>query len=315
MERTIFALFDDALAALGVARALEREGYDRDSISLLVPDPRGRYGRAPDTDAPRARIFQPVEFPGLGAAAITGPFAPVLARETGARGGLVEALTALGLVEPAARHYFESIRRGQAIVTLELSGEGVRRAVELMRKFGARAVDDVETAAPAPPEPPLSEPPLAAAEPALVPDPDPEPAPATGAALRDEVRVPVVEEQLEIGKRQIARGGVRVHSHIVEEPVEQEVSLREERVRVERRPAYRDATDEDLADFQEGSIEFHETIEEPVIVKRRRVVEEIVIGKETRERTARISETLRKAQVSVEQLRSVEEPDDPGTGV
>jgi uncharacterized protein (TIGR02271 family) len=120
--------------------------------------------------------------------------------------------------------------------------------------------------------------------------------------LREEVTVPVVEEQLEVGKRQVNRGGVRVHSHIVEEPVQESVHLREERVIVERRPVSRDATEEDLADFKEGSIEIHETVEEAVISKRRRVVEEIVIGRETRDRTETISETVRRTQVDVEPL-------------
>jgi len=43
-------------------------------------------------------------------------------------------------------------------------------------------------------------------------------------------------------------------------------------------------------------------VEEPVISKRRRVVEEVIIGRETRERTESIHETLRKTQVKVEPL-------------
>jgi uncharacterized protein (TIGR02271 family) len=116
------------------------------------------------------------------------------------------------------------------------------------------------------------------------------------------MKVPIVEEQLEVGKRQVSRGGLRINSQIVEEPVEQNVSLREERLVVERRPVYRDATEADLADFKEGTIEIHETVEEPVVVKRRRVVEEIVIGREMRERTERISETVRRTQVRVEPI-------------
>jgi hypothetical protein len=53
--------------------------------------------------------------------------------------------------------------------------------------------------------------------------------------------VPVVQEELKVGKRAMARGGVRVYSRIVEQPVEETVQLREERVRVERRPANRPA--------------------------------------------------------------------------
>lgn len=287
MERTIFALFDDALAALGAAGALEREGYPREAVSLLVPDPRGRYARvdepAPPSDrGPRQRVFQPLQFPELGPAAITGPLTPALTGdERGAT--LVDALAALGLPDPAARHYFESMRRGQATLAVQVPDDAARNTVDLLRRLHARAVDDTGA-------------PTRAPEPALPS------APPARDDVRDQVTVPVVEEHLEIGKRQVQRGGVRIHSHVVEEPVEERVSLREERVTVERRPVYRDATDDDLADFQEGSIEIHETIEEPVIVKRRRVVEEIVVGKQTRERTETISDTIRKQHVSVEPI-------------
>jgi uncharacterized protein (TIGR02271 family) len=120
------------------------------------------------------------------------------------------------------------------------------------------------------------------------------------------VTVPVVEEQLEVGKRQVSRGGLRINSEIVEEPIEEKVSLREERLIVERRPVFRDATEADLADFKEGTIEIYETVEEPVIVKRRRVVEEIVIGREARDRTETISETVRRTRVHVEPLETGE---------
>jgi hypothetical protein len=76
VERTIFALFDDALAALGVAGAFEREGYERDAISLVVPDPRGRYAQPKEPAAPHVRKFQPLVVEGLGPAAATGSLAP-----------------------------------------------------------------------------------------------------------------------------------------------------------------------------------------------------------------------------------------------
>ena len=111
----------------------------------------------------------------------------------------------------------------------------------------------------------------------------------------------------------MTRGGVRVNSQIVEEAIQEQIQLREERVSVLRRPVSREATEADLAAFKEGSIEIHETIEEPVISKRRRVVEEVVIGRETRERTQSISETVRKTQVHVEPLAPAGEPGGPAS--
>ena len=46
--------------------------------------------------------------------------------------------------------------------------------------------------------------------------------------------IPVVEEELQVGKRAVKRGGVRVYSHVVEKPVEENIELREEHVNVER---------------------------------------------------------------------------------
>src|SRR5690606_39169419 len=68
--------------------------------------------------------------------------------------------------------------------------------------------------------------------------------------LAGERAIPVAEERLDVGKREVQTGGVRVISRIVQTPVEAEVSLREERATVTRRPVDRAVTDSDKA-FQE----------------------------------------------------------------
>jgi hypothetical protein len=55
------------------------------------------------------------------------------------------------------------------------------------------------------------------------------------APLRPREIIPVIEEQLNVRKRAVSHGRVRVRRYIVEEPVQEHVDLREERVRVERR--------------------------------------------------------------------------------
>ena len=62
--------------------------------------------------------------------------------------------------------------------------------------------------------------------------PAPAPAPAGGGET-----VQVVEEELSVGKRKVATGGVRVTTSVSEQPVEQTVTLREEKVETERKPA------------------------------------------------------------------------------
>ncbi|HYN85704.1 MAG TPA: DUF2382 domain-containing protein [Pyrinomonadaceae bacterium] len=117
---------------------------------------------------------------------------------------------------------------------------------------------------------------------------------------RGETTIPVVEEELQVGKREVERGGVRVESRVEEVPVEKDVHLREERVRVERRPVDRPAGDADAA-FREGSIEVTERAEVPVVAKEARVVEEVVVGKEVAERTETVRDTVRRTDVDVQE--------------
>lgn len=125
----------------------------------------------------------------------------------------------------------------------------------------------------------------------------------TGAAGSGEARIPVVEEELAVGKREVNRGGVRVIRHVTERPVEADVTLREERVDVERRPAERDLTGAEASQaFQEKVVEVPETAEEAVVAKAARVVEEVAVSKEAQQRTETVRDTVRKSDVEVERL-------------
>jgi len=119
------------------------------------------------------------------------------------------------------------------------------------------------------------------------------------AAAGDEARFKVVEEQLVVGKREVDRGGVRVRSYVTETPVHEQISLRDEKIRVERhavdRPVGEDA-------FREQTIELTATGEEAVVGKTARVVEEVVVGKSTEQRVEDISDTVRRTDVVVEKL-------------
>ena len=116
-----------------------------------------------------------------------------------------------------------------------------------------------------------------------------------------EVVLPVVEEELQVGKREVERGAIRVYTHVTETPVNEQVTLREEHVNVERRPVDRAVTEGDAA-FKEGSFELHETAEEAIVAKQARVVEEVVVGKEATQRTETISDTVRRTDVEVEEV-------------
>ena len=126
--------------------------------------------------------------------------------------------------------------------------------------------------------------------------------PRANTSNEGETVIPVVNEELHVGKREVETGGVRLRSRIVERPVEEQLRLREERVTVERTPVDRPATTADLQNFKEGEIEMTEHAEVADVTKQARVVEEVKISKEVNERTENISETARDTQVDVENI-------------
>ena len=111
--------------------------------------------------------------------------------------------------------------------------------------------------------------------------------------------IPVVQEDLLVGKRQVERGGVRIYSRVVAEPVSENISLHDERVVVDRRVVDRPATDADFTTGT-GAVEVRAMGEEAVVGKRSRVVEEISVGKEASDRTEQITDTVRHTEVDVE---------------
>ena len=114
--------------------------------------------------------------------------------------------------------------------------------------------------------------------------------------------IPIVEEQLRVGKRQVNQGRVRVRSYVVETPVSEQVSLREEHVHVERRPV--DRPGQATRTYRERTIEAEERAEEAVVSKETRVKEELVIRRDVEERTETVSDTVRRTEVEVEDERS-----------
>ncbi|HEX8282000.1 MAG TPA: YsnF/AvaK domain-containing protein [Pyrinomonadaceae bacterium] len=189
-----------------------------------------------------------------------------------------------------ASHYSEAVTGGGAVVTVDCeSDETADRAEMLLNRFGGEVdghgESDRRTA-------------YAGGETA-------ETGRAGMTAEGGEARIPVIEEELRVGKREVEGGGVRVRTRVVERPVEEVVRLREERVNVERRPVNRAITDADLNAFREGSFVLTERSEEAVVGKTARVVEEVAINKEVGERTETVRDTVRSTDVDVEQTGDV----------
>jgi uncharacterized protein (TIGR02271 family) len=113
-----------------------------------------------------------------------------------------------------------------------------------------------------------------------------------------ETSVPVAEEELRVGKRDRSHGRVRVRSYVREEPVSEDVSLRDEHVEVERRPVDRPVSGDDP--FRERSIEAEERSEEAVVSKEARIAEEVSLRKEADTHHETVRDTVRRTEVEVD---------------
>jgi stress response protein YsnF len=113
--------------------------------------------------------------------------------------------------------------------------------------------------------------------------------------------VPIVEEELSVGKSKSANGGARVTSRTAETPVEETVTLKEETVKATRKDTDR-VLDEDEAEgaFEENTVEMMGTKEEAEV--QAPVVGEVELRKEARERQKTVSDTVRKTDVKVEEV-------------
>ena len=127
---------------------------------------------------------------------------------------------------------------------------------------------------------------------------------ATDTAANVGTAIPIIEEDIVVGKRVVETGGVRLRSRIIERPVEEHLRLRQEHVHVTRTPVNRPVTDADLANLEGRTIEAIEHAEVPVVAKEARIVEEVRLSKDVEEREEIVRDTVRSTDVDVEQLRS-----------
>lgn len=115
--------------------------------------------------------------------------------------------------------------------------------------------------------------------------------------------VSIVEEEFSVSKAKTTNGGVRVTSSVSETPVEETVTLTTETVGAERHEADRVLKGEEAeAAFEGKTVELMGTREEAKVHKEARVVGEVELTKETKERQKTVKDTVRKTDVEVEQI-------------
>jgi len=264
-DKSVVGVFDDYRTAERAALELTNSGIPRESIDVKSNFMTGAAGRSTDTEE----------------------------HHKGGISGFFDRLFGGGDSNEYGGHYAEAVRRGNSVVCVTAPADQIDRVVEIMNSAGAvdidRHVENYRQTGYERHDP--SAPPYSYDE---------------AVAERERFRgnegsaLPVVEEELQVGKRTVQTGGVRVHSRVVEEPVDETVELREEHVRVERRPVDRPLNARD--ELRDQTIEVTETAEQPVVQKRARVREEVVVGKETTTRTENIRDKVRRTEVDVEKL-------------
>jgi uncharacterized protein (TIGR02271 family) len=260
---TLVAVFDSHAAAENAKRELIREGFSEEEVQFINA---GTFA----SDA---------------ASGNTALIGNTSAHSTGhGMGGWFGSM--FGFDTEDFGHFSEALQRGGTAITVRTDEAQADRASRILNQYGAIDVDETAEG--------YREERLTGTEYVA----------GDRAAMGGEAEttIPVVEEELAVGKRAVKRGAVRVISTVVEKPVEEEVTLREETVRVDRRPVNRPATEADFATASTtGAIEMTETREEAVVSKHARVIEEVVVGKETTERTETIRDTIRRTDVQVEE--------------
>ncbi len=180
--------------------------------------------------------------------------------------------------------YHEGIRRGGFLLTAEVRGHEV--ADKIIRLLEESASVDLDTRQ----------------EQWRSDGWSPEPAAPLKADTGSQEAIPIVEEELTVGRREVERGGARVRSYVREVPVHEQVTLREEHVSVERLPVDRpvDAAELEGDLLRERDVAMTATAEEPVVTKEAHVREEVVVTKTAEQRVEQVEDQVARTEIALE---------------
>jgi uncharacterized protein (TIGR02271 family) len=180
---------------------------------------------------------------------------------------LVGELTKQGFGDEDARYFADEAEEGKTLVAAQVPDAKADTALGIIRRFEASEED--------------------------------------GKRRRREQTVPITKEELSVEKHKVATGGVRVSAEVTEQPVEKAVTLREEHVEAERRPADRPLKGNEAEEaFEEKTIEMMGSREEAEVHKEARVTGEVALTRETTEREATVRDTVRSTDVEVEEIKA-----------
>jgi stress response protein YsnF len=333
--RTVIGLFGNAGEARRALDELHGLGYADEKISVVT-----NVSSQEAIESRKAMGLQSLSLADVGKVATSGPLRDVLIKQPA--GALGAALQLLGLTPELADHYVSGVRHGETLETLTVEDRDSDRVLAIMRRRSAipetppeeeglgaeeriRSQEEHErqeeqlaaqtrareaeaaAAAAAAQQAAQQQKEEALAKEASMKEKEIR-SKVNGHALemdeRDEERIiPIIREEIRVGRRTVERGGVRVTSHIVERPVSEQVHLRETHVDIERRAVDRPLRGDEGA-FSGATVEMVEMADEPVVSKQARVVEEVIVRKHVEDHTATISDQIRSTEVEFGKLRA-----------
>ena len=238
----------------------------------------------------------------------------IIAKDTAA------AVDSLKIEPKDAQAYRDAIRQGCHLLVAEIeAGQDPKRVVAALEqavgaKSGERQPELDEAAAAYGVTTKIEDSPPPAVAPARAPQVEQRDEPRAAAPIQaqpvgkqpvEEERIPMVQEELRIDRRQVSRGGARVRSVIRETPAEEQVALSHEHIDVENRASERRLSFEEVKAgglLKERIFEIREMREEPVITKEAFVREEVIVRKTIQQRTQTVRDTVRRTEVEVEEL-------------
>jgi stress response protein YsnF len=157
-------------------------------------------------------------------------------------------------------------------------------------------------------EPP-AERPQEALQPAQAKQTEPKAKPPRDRRAAERPPRPWFEEQLRHGLEEVPATGARVRAVTRDALAEEQVTLHDEILSVERRPAERTITEGEIEAgglFKERVVEVAEMREEPVVTKIAVVHEEVIVRKTVKERSETVRDTVRQTRIEVEDMPAVD---------
>jgi uncharacterized protein (TIGR02271 family) len=284
---TVVAVFRDAGKAREAVRALREAGFTDAHIGVVSPHQEDKKASKGSKIATGAAVGAGTiggvaalwslgislgMLPVIGPILAAGPLAAALISGAAgaAAGGLVGALTGLGLEEKDAKYYEGEVHAGRTLVTVQANGRN-GEAWTILQRFGGYNRETAET---------------------------------SSREEGGEQTIEVREEKARARKTPVKTGEVRVRKEVQTEMETLQVPVEREEIVIKRRPASRRTSTSGPRERDEIRIPVKE---EKVTVSKEEVVkEEVTVGKRKVRGTKQVTVPVRKERIKVEKQGDVD---------